>query len=308
MTPDSILIGVVFCLGLVCPAGLRAAERTPAIAPATAQEILQTLGPDGEGLLLSADDLPDLFTVTSRGIERDAQQFVIEKPYASGRWKGGKAVMEFSRDLSYTRVSVYDRTGRRQRLYSVPQAPSPAASPSGSGQQPAYYVWDDAKGAYVPLLPPGSKAMALEPKEELSSSPVARRQKEEGLREAVIGRDIKRLAEEENRLAARRREEKMKQEEIQLSSFEKSSGPVVGRHREYERRFIAGRNRLSRAPAHDFYIDEVDRAKKVHTIYYYARGAAGVPKLVALERRRIAGFNSHYDIAKEEKGTIKLYP
>lgn len=322
MPPRALIIGFVFCLGLGCSALLHAADPAPAsaIAPASAQEILRTLGRDGEGLALSDDDLPDLFTLTSSGIEQDAKELVMEKPYASGRWKGGKAVMEFSRDLSYTRVGVYDKSGRRQRLYSVPRAARPAAPAAESAPTTAYYVWDDAKGAYIPLVSHGPKAAALtgvpapftvlsppEPEEAPSSKPEVRPEKE-GLRKTGIGRDVKQMAEEENRLAAQRREERTKKEEILPSTFEKTSGPAMGRHREYERRFIAGRNRSSSAPAHDFYIDEVDRAKKVHTIYYYARSASGVPKLVALERRPIAGFNAQYDIAKEEKGTVKLYP
>jgi len=89
------------------------------IAPASVQDILQTMGPDAEGLTLTPESLPDLFILTSRSVEKNAEQYIVEQPYMSGRWKGGKAVIEYARDLTYTLVSVYDKEGTRQRLFSV---------------------------------------------------------------------------------------------------------------------------------------------------------------------------------------------
>src|SRR5437879_3482591 len=89
------------------------------IAPASAGEILSALGPDARGLSITKDALPDLFALTASRIEENPKLFTVEEPYLSGRWKGGKAIIEYARDLSYTLVSIYDREGRRQRIYSV---------------------------------------------------------------------------------------------------------------------------------------------------------------------------------------------
>ena len=89
------------------------------LVPPNAQEIVDVLGADSRGLHLHADALPDLFTLTASRLEEDPKVFVVEEPYKSGRWIGGKAVIEFARDLSYTQVSIYDKHGHRQRIYSV---------------------------------------------------------------------------------------------------------------------------------------------------------------------------------------------
>src|SRR5437588_157170 len=89
------------------------------IAPASAHDILTALGPDSKGLHIAQENLPDLFALTASRIEENAKQFIIEEPYLEGRWQGGKAVIEYARDLSYTLVSIYDKTGHRQRIYSV---------------------------------------------------------------------------------------------------------------------------------------------------------------------------------------------
>ncbi|MFA5974538.1 MAG: hypothetical protein WC859_00015 [Elusimicrobiota bacterium] len=113
-----MFIGLLLGLsGLV--AGLCPDAFARVLAPASAEEIISALGPDAQGLKISQDKLPDLFTLTASRLEEDPQQFIVEQRYKSGRWKGGKAVIEYARDLSYTRVSVYDKQGNRQRIYSV---------------------------------------------------------------------------------------------------------------------------------------------------------------------------------------------
>lgn len=89
------------------------------IEPPTMQDIVGSLGQDARGLQISQDALPDLFTLTASRIEEDSKIFQVAQPYTEGRWKGGKVVIEYARDLSYTMVSVYDKGGRRQRIYSV---------------------------------------------------------------------------------------------------------------------------------------------------------------------------------------------
>jgi len=89
------------------------------LVPPTAQEILNVLGPDASGLRLRSEVLPDLFTLTASRLEEDPKTFIIEEPYLSGHWRGGKAIIEYARDLSYTQVSIYDKKGQRQRIYSV---------------------------------------------------------------------------------------------------------------------------------------------------------------------------------------------
>src|SRR4051812_7518776 len=78
------------------------------LAPASAQDILEALGPDANGLDLKQEALPDLFTITSKRIEENSKQLLVEQPYTSGKWKGGKAVIEYSRDLSSTEVNILD--------------------------------------------------------------------------------------------------------------------------------------------------------------------------------------------------------
>jgi len=164
------------------------------IVPANAHDIVKALGPDATGLALSQESLPDLFTLTANRIEEDAKQFTIQEPYTAGRWKGGKVIIEYARDLSYTLVSVYDKNGHRQRLYSVstkftehveqlkaqtqeprrstseassPEesaSPRPVESQSASRSRPSRrmtatsakegepkssYEWDETKSAYV---------------------------------------------------------------------------------------------------------------------------------------------------------------
>ncbi len=107
------------CLAVVLVSVVYKSDFAVEIVPATAHDILGALGPDARGLSLPQESLPDLFALTASRIEENAKQFIVEEPYLEGRWKGGKAVIEYARDLSYTLVSVYDKDGHRQRIYSV---------------------------------------------------------------------------------------------------------------------------------------------------------------------------------------------
>jgi len=136
--PSTNRFVVRFCFGAIVVASLARSVMALEIVPATLQDILRAMGPDAKGLALSQDALPDLFTLTASRIEESPKHFVVEQPYQSGRWQGGKAVIEYARDLSYTLVSVYDKEGHRQRIYSVgtnftehiaSQTETPAATP-----------------------------------------------------------------------------------------------------------------------------------------------------------------------------------
>jgi hypothetical protein len=90
---------------------------------ATARDIERALGPDAQGLVISSDTLPDLFDLTASRLDENPKNFVVAQKYTEGRWAGGMAVIEYARDLSYTLVSVYDKKGKRQRIYSVKASP-----------------------------------------------------------------------------------------------------------------------------------------------------------------------------------------
>ena len=92
---------------------------------------------------------------------------------------------------------------------------------------------------------------------------------------------------------------------LPVNSFEKFAGPRYGRHREYERRFYLGKRAKAKAENYDFYVDEVDRKKEIHNIYYYQKGKA--PKLIAVERHTHVTFMSNYDVDKEDKGKVTKY-
>jgi hypothetical protein len=94
---------------------------------------------------------------------------------------------------------------------------------------------------------------------------------------------------------------------LPVSSFEKSSGSMYGRHREYERRFYPGTKMNSKAPLHDFYVDEVDHKKEFHNVYYYVHLKGKAPRLVAVERHDKVYFMSNYDIEREDAGKISVY-
>src|SRR4051812_19385332 len=107
------------CLAIVLVSVINKNDFAVEIVPATARDILNALGPDARGLNLPQDALPDLFALTASRIEEHPKKFIVQELYESGRWKGGRAVIEYARDLSYTLVSVYDKDGHRQRIYSV---------------------------------------------------------------------------------------------------------------------------------------------------------------------------------------------
>jgi len=190
---NRFISGVVLSL-LALPLPARALN---SLIPANAEEIMYALGPDGKGLRIIDDELPDLFSLTASRLEEDAKLFTVEQPYTAGRWAGGRAVIEYARDLSYTQVSIFDKNGKRQRIYSVrsrleerreprdfetvkttreqPSAsePPPSDKPrrravpasdkvvvSGSDAEPQY-EWDEARGEYVPLK--GAVAVASVP-------------------------------------------------------------------------------------------------------------------------------------------------
>jgi hypothetical protein len=129
-----------------------------------------------------------------------------------------------------------------------------------------------------------------------------------------IDREVTRIRAQENQEAAKRKVVRLKRDinnpeegVLPVSSFEKFSGPMYGRHREYERRFVPGRKQHAKVPDHDFYVDEVDRKKEVHNVYYYAHQKGKGPKLVAVERHETVSFLGNYDIEKEDKGKISTY-
>jgi len=125
------------------------------------QDIAIAMGPDAKGLHISQEALPDLFALTASRIEENPKQFIVEQPYVEGRWQGGKAVIEYARDLSYTLVSVYDKTGHRQRIYSVrtkftehaARQQTRSSSPSSGSNEP------DLVAVPVPDMPASQQTM-----------------------------------------------------------------------------------------------------------------------------------------------------
>jgi hypothetical protein len=111
-------------------------SRAVEIAPATAADIMAALGPDARGLSIRQDDLPDLFTLTSSRIDENSARFLIEQPYLDGRWKDGKAIIEYARDLSYTLVSIYDKAGKRPRWMRMSCLPLVQRSVRVNGNHP----------------------------------------------------------------------------------------------------------------------------------------------------------------------------
>src|SRR5690349_11259836 len=86
------------CIGALLCNPVYAIPQSPRWGMATAEDILSALGPDGQGLPLTADKLPDLFDLTASRLDEQPKKFIVEQPYVSGRWKGGKAVIEYARD------------------------------------------------------------------------------------------------------------------------------------------------------------------------------------------------------------------
>jgi hypothetical protein len=139
---------------------------------ASAQDILAALGNDSDGLALSSDKLPDLFELTASRIEEDSKKFLVEQPYTAGRWRGGKVVIEYARDLSYTLVSVYDKHGRRQRIYSVRTKPKDAkviAQDKARFQQIVQAI--DVPGTPQPMAVDTAEPESVPPDETPAASP-----------------------------------------------------------------------------------------------------------------------------------------
>lgn len=89
--------------------------------------------------------------------------------------------------------------------------------------------------------------------------------------------------------------------------LEKVSGPMYGRHHEYERRVIFKQNPQSTVRGYDYYIDEVDRKEERHFLYYYKREKDKKPKLIAVEKHHHVTFLSNYDVGNEGEGKITRY-
>lgn len=152
------------------------------LAPPTRDDIIRSLGPDAQGLQIQPDSLPDIFALTAGRIDEDPKKFIVEQPYVAGRWVGGKASIEFARDLSYTIVSVYDKKGKRQRIYSVTRRPlskKVAAALAQTVDTPSPLPTDEA-------IPLSSDAAIEEVYEEVavevpppSSSPASAKRKSE---------------------------------------------------------------------------------------------------------------------------------
>jgi len=109
---------------LLMPLEANVPQQMYVLAPPTTEDIVRSMGPDAQGLQILPDSLPDIFTLTAGRIDEDPKKFIVVQPYIAGRWVGGRAVIEYARDLSYTLVSVYDKKGKRQRIYSVTRRPA----------------------------------------------------------------------------------------------------------------------------------------------------------------------------------------
>src|SRR5688572_25858735 len=90
---------VSLCIGAMLVAAWCRPGFSVEIVPASLQDILSAMGADAKGLALTQEALPDLFVLTASRIEENPKQFIVEQPYMSGRWQGGKAVIEYARDL-----------------------------------------------------------------------------------------------------------------------------------------------------------------------------------------------------------------
>lgn len=171
-----LLIWLGLGFGVWLPLGPQAVVEARLLRPASAQEILDALGADAKGLRISQEKLPDLFLLTASRLDENSKTFIVEGPYAAGRWKGGKAIVEYARDLSYTMVSVYDKKGRRQRIYSVTSrldevappalAKEPADTASSNEQKSVIEVPSQSATAVDPSPPPAPPSPPAIPSSE----------------------------------------------------------------------------------------------------------------------------------------------
>jgi len=123
--------GVLIVLGsalAMCVAPSWLVEAAQRAIGASFQDIMSAMGPDALGLDISPDTLPDISNLALSRMNDDQDKFIVENPYTGGRWKGGKAVIEYARDLSYAMISIYDKSGHRQRIYSVTARPPEPSS------------------------------------------------------------------------------------------------------------------------------------------------------------------------------------
>src|SRR5437016_162862 len=104
---------------------------------ASYQDIISAMGADALGLDVDPEKLPDISSLAQSHMQERPESFVVEHPYNSGQWRGGKAVIEYAHDFSYATINVYDKHGRRQRIYSVSARPPAPANPSESAAQAA---------------------------------------------------------------------------------------------------------------------------------------------------------------------------
>lgn len=173
MVRTSIVYSLMICL-MMGMASANVPQQVYVLAPPTASDIVRAMGSDALGLNLSPESLPDIFTLTASRIDEDPAKFMIVQPYESGRWMGGQAVIEYARDLSYTLVSVYDKTGRRQRIYSVTAQPKTKdaarrLAQSESGAAPAALTESSAESSPEDEAEPTVESL----KEEMATAQAA---------------------------------------------------------------------------------------------------------------------------------------
>jgi hypothetical protein len=59
---------------------------------------------------------------------------------------------------------------------------------------------------------------------------------------------------------------------------------------------------------YDFYVDEVDRKKETHNVYFYKNmGKDEAPKLIAMQKHSKVTFLGNYDVDKEDSGKLVRY-
>ncbi len=151
------------------------------LAPPSVDDIMRSMGPDAQGLQIQAENIPDIFTLTSGRIDEDAKKFIVQQPYISGRWMGGHAVIEYARDLSYTLISVYDKKGKRQRIYSVTAQPKTKQAAKKLAQAKEAPVPDEAFPVTATAdIPEPEDFEATPPKEDKPRPSKSRKSPERG--------------------------------------------------------------------------------------------------------------------------------
>ncbi len=85
-----------------------------------------------------------------------------------------------------------------------------------------------------------------------------------------------------------------------------STGPRYGIFREFERRVIPAEEKKSGLPDYEYTVEEVNRRKGTHVIFYYKTSPAQKPILVATEKMKNLTFLSNYAILSEERDRLIL--